>query len=159
MGTWLAGVRADYSTVTFRRLKRQLNQGLLQFISMRNHFRRCLAAGALLALSAVLLVAADAAGTWKGSFDFNGTSVALTFNLKTNGAAVSGTIDGLPTEASEIKEGKVDGDSITFWSMTEYQGSPIKLVYHGKIAGDQISFTMGTDDGGWSTDLVAKRSS
>ena len=83
----------------------------------------------------------------------------LTFNLKTSGAAVTGTIDGLPTEASEIKEGKVDGDSITFWSMTEYQGSPIKLVYHGKIAGDQISFTMGTDDGGWSADLVAKRSS
>ncbi len=75
-------------------------------------------------------------------------------------AAVTGTIDGLPTEASEIKEGKVDGDSITFWSMTEYQGSQIKLVYHGKIAGDQISFTMGnSEDGGWSTDVVAKRSS
>ncbi len=106
-----------------------------------------------------MLIAAGAAGTWKGSFDFNGATVSLTFNLKTNGATVTGTIDGLPTEASEIKEGKVDGDSITFWSMTDYQGSPVKLVYHGKIAGDQISFTMGTDDGGWSTDLVAKRGS
>jgi len=110
-----------------------------------------------MALAAVLLVAADAAGTWKGSFDFNGTAVALTFNLKTNGATVSGTIDGLPTDASEIKDGKVDGDSITFWSMTDYQGTPIKIVYRGKIAGDQISFTMGTEDGAWSTDLVAKR--
>jgi hypothetical protein len=126
---------------------------------MRIHFRRFCAAALLLAVTAVMLLAADAAGTWKGSFDFNGTTVSLTFNLKTNGAAVTGTIEGLPTEASEIKEGKVDGDSITFWSMTEYQGSPIKLVYHGKIAGDQISFTMGTDDGGWSADLVAKRSS
>jgi hypothetical protein len=126
---------------------------------MKTQFRRFCAAALFLGLTAVMLRAADAAGTWKGSFDFNGTTVSLTFNLKTNGAAVTGTIDGLPTEASEIKEGKVEGDSITFWSMTEYQGSPIKLVYHGKIAGDQISFTMGTDDGGWSTDLVAKRSS
>src|SRR5580658_9068185 len=126
---------------------------------MKNQFRRFCAAALFLGMTAVMLLAADAAGTWKGSFDFNGTTVSLTFNLKTNGAAVTGTIDGLPTEASEIKEGKVDGDSITFWSMTEYQGSPVKLVYHGKIAGDQISFTMGTDDGGWSTDLVAKRGS
>ena len=151
-------MQADSSTVTFRLLDRQLNQGLVQFLSMKNHFRRCLAAAALMALSAVLLVAADAAGTWKGSFDFNGTAVALTFNLKTSGATVSGTIDGLPTDASEIKDGKVDGDSITFWSMTDYQGTPIKIVYQGKIAGDQITFTMGTEDGAWSTDLVAKRS-
>src|SRR5580692_4770139 len=159
MGTWLARVQADFSTVTFCLPERQLFQGLLQFLFMKNHFRRALAAAALMALTAVLLVAADAAGTWKGTFDFNGTPVALTFNLKTDGAAVSGTIDGLPTEASQIKEGKVDGDSITFWSMTEYQGSPIKLVYHGKIAGDQITFTMGTEDGSWRYDLVAKRSS
>lgn len=112
-----------------------------------------------MALSAVLLVAEDAAGTWKGSIDVNGTTVPLTFNLKTDGATVSGTIDGLPTEASEIKEGKMDGDSITFWCMTDYQGMPIKLVYKGKLAGDQINFTMATEDGSWSTDLVAKRGS
>ena len=112
-----------------------------------------------MALTAVVLVAADAAGTWKGSFDLNGTTNSLTFNLKASGPDVSGTIDidGVPTKPAEIKEGKVDGDSITFWSMTEYEGNPIKLVYKGKIAGDQISFTMGTEDGSWSTDLVAKR--
>jgi hypothetical protein len=126
---------------------------------MKNHFRRCLTAAALMALTAVLLVAADAAGTWKGSIDVNGTTVPLTFNLKTDGATVSGTIDGLPTEASEIKEGKMDGDSITFWCMTDYQGMPLKLVYKGKLAGDQINFTMATEDGSWSTDLVAKRGS
>ena len=126
---------------------------------MKNHFRRCLSAAGLIALTAVLLMAADAAGTWKGSIDVNGTTVPLTFNLKTDGTTVSGTINGLPTEASEIKEGKMDGDSITFWCMTDYQGMPIKLVYKGKLAGDQISFTMATEDGSWSTDLVAKRGS
>ncbi len=112
-----------------------------------------------MAFAATLSIAADAAGTWKGSFDFNGTAVPLTFNLKTAGSTVSGTIDGLPTEAPEIKEGKIDGDTIAFWCMTEYQGMPIKLVYKGKIDGDQISFTMGTEDGSFSTDLVVKRGS
>jgi hypothetical protein len=126
---------------------------------MKNHFRRCLVAIALMALTAGLLAAADAAGTWKGSFDLNGTTVSLTFNLKASDTGVSGTIDidALPNKPAEIKEGKVDGDSITFWSMTEYEGNPIKLVYKGKIAGDQITFTMGTEDGSWSTDVVAKR--
>jgi hypothetical protein len=126
---------------------------------MKNHFGRCLSAAGLITLTAVLLLAADAAGTWKGSIDVNGTTVPLTFNLKTDGATLSGTIDGLPTEASEIKEGKMDGDSITFWCMTDYQGMPIKLVYKGKLAGDRINFTMATEDGSWSTDLVAKRGS
>jgi hypothetical protein len=111
-----------------------------------------------MALSAVLLAAADPAGTWKGSFDFNGTSVPVTFNLKTSDTVVSGTVNGLPTDPSEIKDGKVDGDALTFWSMVDYQGNAIKLVYKGKIAGDQISFTVGTEDGSWSTDIVAKRS-
>src|ERR1700678_4249683 len=114
---------------------------------MRTHFSRLLAAAFLLCLSAVLLLAADAAGTWKGSLESYGTTVSLTFNLKTDGAAVTGTIDGLPTEASQIKEGKVDGDSITFWAMTEYQSIPVKLVFHGKVADGQISFTIGTEDG------------
>lgn len=126
---------------------------------MRNYLSRCLAVAALIALIAVPLVASDPAGTWKGSFDFNGTSVALTFNLKTDGAAVSGAISGLPTDPAEIKDGKVDGDSLTFWTMIDYQGTPVKLVCHGKIASDQITFTMGTEDGSWSTDIVAKRSS
>jgi hypothetical protein len=132
---------------------------LVQSLFMKNHFRRCLAAVAFMALAAGLLAAADAAGTWKGSFDLNGATVSLTFNLKASDTGVSGTIDidGLPNKPSEIKDGKVDGDSITFWSMTEYEGNPIKLVYKGKIAADQITFTMGTEDGSWSTDVVAKR--
>jgi|SRR5580700_8335969 hypothetical protein len=126
---------------------------------MRTHFSRFCAAAIVLGLSAVMLLAADAAGTWKGSLESYGTTISLTFNLKTDGGTVTGTIDGLPTEALQIKEGKVAGDSITFWAMTEYQSIPVKLVFHGKIADGQISFTIGTEDGAWSADLVAKRSS
>ena len=108
---------------------------------------------------AILLFAADVAGVWKGAFDFEGASVPLTFNLKTSGSALTGTVEGLPTTPAEVHDGKVDGDSITFWLTTDYQGQAYKLVYKGKISGDQIRFTFGTEDGSWGAELTAKKSS
>lgn len=99
--------------------------------------------------------AADITGTWKGSFDFQGTSVPLTFHLTSAAGAVTGTVEGLPTTPAEIHEGKLDGDTVTFWVNTDYQGQTYKLVYKGKVAAGQIVFTFGTDDGSWGTELTA----
>jgi hypothetical protein len=104
-----------------------------------------------------LLSAADLTGKWSGQFDFNGTNVPLTFDLHSTGATLTGVISGLPTDNCEIKDGKIDGSTITFWLMTEYQGSPIKLVWTGKISAGQIDFTMGTEDGGFSVSFPAKK--
>ena len=98
------------------------------------------------------------AGVWKGSFDFEGDSVPLTFNLKNSGDTVTGDVEGLPTTPAEIHEGHVEGDSVTFWVNTDYQGQTYKLVYKGNVSANQIGFTFGTDDGSWSTTLTAARS-
>ncbi len=108
---------------------------------------------------AAVLSAADVTGIWKGAFDFNGTSVPLTFNLKSEGDAVTGTVDGLPTPAAKIQEGKLQGEAVSFWLTIDYQGQPVKLVYKGKLSGDQIQFQFGTEDGSWGTEVTAKRSS
>jgi hypothetical protein len=102
--------------------------------------------------------APDLAGTWKGGFDFEGTSVALTFNLKSTGGTVTGTVEGLPTTPAEVQDGKLDGDTITFSVTTDYQGTPVKLVYKGKVSAGEIKFSFGTEDGSWSTDLTATKS-
>lgn len=115
----------------------------------------------LLLLPAASLFAADATGKWKGSFEIpDGAVISLTFTLKAAAGALSGTVAGLPPKRDglEIKEGKVTGDSVSFWVETEYQGSPLKLVYTGKVGEGQIKFTMGTADGGWSTEILAKPS-
>jgi hypothetical protein len=125
---------------------------------MTKHLRRFLSLIALAALSAGLSLAADAGGDWKGGFDFNGGSIALTFHLKVKDATVSGSIEGLPSTPVDIKDGKVDGDNITFTATTDYQGTPVKLIYKGKLSGDQITFSMGTEDGSFAVDIVAKRS-
>jgi len=113
----------------------------------------------LVILLVALLPAADVTGTWKGQFDFNGESVPLQFHLKANGDTVTGTIEGLPTNPTDIKDGKVKGNTITFWVTTDYEGATYKLVYEGRISGDEIQFKFGTEDGSWGTDMVAKRSS
>jgi hypothetical protein len=113
----------------------------------------------LFALLALLLGAAEVAGTWKGSFEFSGDNVPVTLNLKTSGSTVTGTVEGLPSSPVEIHDGKVDGDNITFWVNTDYQGQTYKLVYKGKVSGDQIQFTFGTEDGSWGTDLTVKKAS
>ena len=119
---------------------------------------RIAAIAGLLLLIAGLLPAADVSGTWKGSFDYNGTAVPLTFDMKADGPALTGSVTGLPTPKVDIKDGKIDGDDLSFWVGIEFQGNPIKLLVKGKVSGDEIKFNIGTEGGEWSTQLTAKKS-
>src|SRR5260221_12717 len=113
----------------------------------------------MFALLAVMPIAraADLTGTWKGAFDFQGTTVPLTFHLTVAAGVVTGTVEGLPTTPAEIHDGKVDSDAVTFSVTTDYQGTPVKLVYKGKVAADGIKFEFGTEDGSWGTELTATK--
>ena len=116
----------------------------------------------ILAIAAAFCVlpalhASDVTGQWKGAFDFNGTSVPLTFNLKADGVVVTGTIDGLPSSPVDIHDGKIDGGVVSFWANSDYEGQTYKLVYKGKVSAGQIEFSFGTDDGSWGTELTATK--
>ena len=102
--------------------------------------------------------AADPSGTWKGAFDFQGSSVPLTINLKIDGNTVTGTVEGLPSTPAEIHDGTLAGDTVSFWINTDYQGQTYKIVYKGKVAADQINFDFGTEDGSFSAPLTVKKS-
>lgn len=103
----------------------------------------------------------DISGTWKGSFDFQGTAVPVTFHFTASGSSVTGTVQGMMEGASDkpldIHNGKLDGDTLTFWLITPYQGETYKIVYSGKVANGKIDFTFGTDDGSWSSNFTATR--
>jgi hypothetical protein len=126
---------------------------------MRNFFRMIGLVAFLAAQPAAN--AADASGTWKGAFDFDGTNVPLTFHFAVaDGGAVTGTVEGMPTTPAEIHDGKVDGGTLTFWANSDYQGQTYKLVFKGTVsaAGDQIAFTFGTEDGSWGSQMTVTRS-
>ena len=122
-----------------------------------SHLKYRIAITALVLLFATALSAADASGKWKGSFETPNGTVTLTFDMKAAGEALNGTITGLPKPA-DISDGKIKGDTITFTFMTEYEGSPIKLLMRGQVSGEEIKFNIGTEDGGWGTEFVAKKS-
>ncbi len=50
--------------------------------------------------------AADLSGTWKGSFEFEGNPVPLTFHLTAADNVVTGTVEGLPNTQPKFTTAK-----------------------------------------------------
>jgi hypothetical protein len=120
---------------------------------MRNWKFKILAALALL-VSAVAF-AADVSGTWTASFDTQVGQQNYTYTFKVDGGKLTGTAKSNLGE-SQITNGTVTGDDITFTENLNYQGMPFQIVYKGKISGDEIKFTRTVTEG-ITEDLVAKR--
>jgi len=103
------------------------------------------------------LPAPDVTGDWKGTFDLNGTPTELKFHLKSSGNQVTGTMERAGDAPLEVHEGKIDGDTVSFWITTDYEGQSYTVVYKGKIAPGQIDFDFGTSDQSWSAQVTAKK--
>ena len=112
----------------------------------------------LTALSCSLL-AADVTGTWKADFETQRGLQKYIFTLKQDGASVTGKAsaerEGERREA-ELKEGKVEGDTVTFVEPLRVQDRELQITYTGKISGDEIKFTRKVGDFG-SSEATAKR--
>ncbi len=97
---------------------------------------------ALMALAATAL-AADITGKWTASMAGRGGGdpVTITYTFKQDGAKLTGSIDS-PMGTMEIKDGKVEGDKLSF-AMT-FEGGPngaMKMINEGTINGDEIKLT------------------
>ena len=81
-----------------------------------------------------------------------------TFNLKADRSTLTGTMSTMRGE-QEISNGKIDGDNISFNVVFNMQGNEMKMVYKGKVEGDQIKFSRERDGGGGGRkqEFVAKR--
>jgi hypothetical protein len=101
-----------------------------------------------------LLWGANVTGKWAAQSE-DGPSWA--FNLNSEGAKVTGTIQASDGKDRPIKEGKLEGSDLSFSVDSEWQGNPITLVFKGKVTGDEMRLRVDTKDGNWGTDLVAKR--
>jgi hypothetical protein len=108
--------------------------------------------------AAVATPTADVAGTWKGDWDLMGTTVTSTLVLKNDGGVVTGTITGAEGKTTDIHDAKIDGDTITFWINSEYQGQTYVVQYKGKISAGQINFDFGLADGSWGAAVTMKKS-
>ena len=115
-----------------------------------------LAAFVLAGLSVVW--AADVNGKWVAQVPGRGGQTReTTFNFKAEGAKLTGTVSGMQGD-QPISDGKINGDEISFLVVANFQGNEIKLVYKGKVTGDEIKMTR-TREGGDQPgqEFVAKR--
>ena len=94
-----------------------------------------------LSLLAVPAFAHDADGKWEGMIDTPMGAIPVGFTFKTDGAAVTGTSLGPDGAAIAIKNGKVDGNKITFSVDIDFGGMAITLNYVGTSSPDKIAFT------------------
>ena len=107
--------------------------------------------------------AADLSGKWTAQAQ--GVDITLTF--KVDGTTLTGTVDNPQAGPAEIKDGKVNGDDISFYVVRSMGESEMKISWKGKIAGDEIKFKRqvqggagggaGAPGGGGAEDIVAKR--
>jgi hypothetical protein len=92
-------------------------------------------------LIAPLLALADVSGTWTATFDTQIGEQKYTYEFKVDGMSLTGMAKSANGE-SQIMDGKVDGDTITFVENMNYQGMPLVITYKGTIKSDnEIAFT------------------
>jgi enterochelin esterase-like enzyme len=91
-------------------------------------------------------LAADLTGTWKADFDSQIGHQYYTFTFQQDGTKLTGKAHseaGERKREAELKEGKVDGATISFVEMLSFQDNEIRITYTGKLSanGNEIKFT------------------
>ena len=96
-------------------------------------------------------MASDVSGTWIApSLLFNVTLV-----FKVDGATLTGTVKTHPGDETEIKDGKIDGDKISFYIVRTSNKKKVKVRFKGVVDGNEMRFTRDAD--GTVTNIIAKR--
>ena len=101
---------------------------------------RIFTAAVLGVLAASLSAAAGVDGKWTAEVPGRRGPMEMVFDLKADGDKVTGTISNDFMGESEIQDGKIKGDEVSFKQVLE-MGRTLTFTYTGKIKGDEIEFT------------------
>ena len=103
--------------------------------------------------------AADVSGTWRAEFNTQIGMQNYTFTLKQDGATITGKANaeiGGEKHEADLQDGKVDGDTISFVELLNFQGNDLRITYRGTVADNEIKFTREVGEFA-KEELVAKR--
>ena len=103
----------------------------------------------ILALAAGTVLAADVTGAWKATMTGRqGQTFETTFTFKVDGEKLTGSVSNPRGGGqTEISDGKVSGDTISFKVTREFGGNSMVFKYEGTVSGDEIKFKQ-TMEGG-----------
>ena len=103
---------------------------------------------------AAYVFSADLAGKWIA----RAGDVDITLTLKIDGNTLTGTVDNPQAGPTDIKEGKIDGETISFYVVRKMGETEMKISWKGKASGDEIKFTRESVGGqGGAMEIIAKR--
>jgi hypothetical protein len=114
------------------------------------------------------LIAADVTGKWTYEQPGRGGNPGrpVTITLKQDGTKLTGSVPGMgrggdnPPPPTEITDGKVDGNMVSFTVKREFNGNTMVQKFDGTVEGDTIKFkiTRDTQNGPQTNEVVAKKS-
>lgn len=104
---------------------------------------------AVLAVATISVYAADVSGKWTAQVaGRDGQTREQTFTFKVDGEKLTGSVSGMPGGSdAEIKDGVAKGDDIAFSIVRSFQGQEVKLLYKGKVSGNEIKFSSQREGG------------
>ena len=142
--------------------------------------KKLLSVVTLMLVVAFALMAADITGKWVAEQPGRngGPARQTTFDLKADGATLTGTMTGggggggrrggggggggggRAPQAREISDGKVDGNNISFTVKVEFNGQSMVTKYEGTLSGDELKLKVTRDgqNGPTTSEMTAKRS-
>ncbi|MBZ5633478.1 MAG: hypothetical protein LAO55_10165 [Acidobacteriia bacterium] len=104
--------------------------------------QRFLIGAVIVAAMAAAAFAADVTGTWTATFDTQVGAQKYTYTFKVEGTKLTGKAKSeLAMTETEITEGTVNGDDISFVENLNFQDMPLRIVYKGKLAGNDLKLT------------------
>jgi hypothetical protein len=117
---------------------------------------------------AFAVMAADVSGKWTYEQPGRGGNPGrpVTITLKQDGMKLTGSVPGMgrggdnPPPPTEITDGKVDGNNISFTVKREFNGNTMVQKFEGTVDGDTIKFkiTRDTQNGPQTNEVTAKKS-
>ena len=127
--------------------------------------KKLIFAVAILCILAFAVYAADVSGTWtyEQAGRQGGNPTTVTLSLKADGSKLTGTMDAGRGGPTEISDGHVDGNNISFNVKRSFNGNDTVTPYKGIISdsGDslKLTFTRAGRGGGEPTPVTvtAKR--
>ena len=95
----------------------------------------------MMVLAAAMAFAAEVNGKWTAEMETPRGTMKQTFDFKSEGAKLTGTVAGARGSA-DITEGKIDGAKISFKVKRETPNGTMVQAFEGTVAADEIKLTM-----------------
>jgi hypothetical protein len=109
--------------------------------------------GLLLASSTAY--AANVDGKWSGSLDTPGGPIQVNYTFKANGPTLTGSTTAPDGSAIPIKNGKIDGNKISFSLELDFGQGPVTFDYTGIVSPTEIK--MHSEFMGMPIDFAVKK--